>query len=122
MPPRRSPERNVGVIYVTHRLNEVFRISNRVTVLRDGVNVGTPTAETDMKTLVAAIGPKHATAETKAILEEKAPHERQPLTSSGEASSAPAGVVNDRLRGVDLSLMDREIHGLAGLIAAAHRF
>ena len=32
---------NVGVIYVTHRLNEVFRISNRVTVLRDGANVGT---------------------------------------------------------------------------------
>ena len=50
----------VGVIYVTHRLNEVFRISHRVTVLRDGANVGTfNTAETDMKTLVAAIvGPE----------------------------------------------------------------
>ena len=112
---------NVGVIYVTHRLNEVFRISNRVTVLRDGVNVGTfNTAETDMKTLVAAIvGPKHATAETKAILEEKAPHEHQPLTSPGERELlALTGVVNDRLRGVDLSLMDGEIHGLAGLIGS----
>ena len=28
--------RGVGVIYVTHRLNEVFRISQRVTVFRDG--------------------------------------------------------------------------------------
>ena len=58
---------NVGVIYATYRLNEVFRISDRVTVLRDGANVGTfDTAETDMKTLVAAIvGPKHATAEAK---------------------------------------------------------
>ena len=112
---------NVGVIYVTHRLNEVFRISNRVTVLRDGVNVGTfNTAETDMKPLVAAIvGPKHATAETKAILEEKAPHEHQPLTSPGERELlALTGVVNDRLRGVDLSLMDGEIHGLAGLIGS----
>jgi ribose transport system ATP-binding protein len=55
----------VGVMYVTHRLNEVFRISHSVTVLRDGVNVGTfNTAETDMKTLVAAIvGPKLAVAE-----------------------------------------------------------
>ncbi len=61
---------NVGVIYVTHRLNEVFRISHRVTVLRDGGNVGTfNTAETDMKTLVAAIvGPKHPSAEAKATL------------------------------------------------------
>jgi ribose transport system ATP-binding protein len=112
---------NVGVIYVTHRLNEVFRISNRVTVLRDGVNVGTfNTAETDMKTLVAAIvGPKHAIAEAKAILEERAPHERQPPASSDERELlALAGVVNDRLRGADLSLMDGEIHGLAGLIGS----
>src|SRR6266404_4222992 len=49
-------DRGVGVIYVTHRLNEVFRISQRVTVLRDGLNVGTfITAETDMKKLVSAI-------------------------------------------------------------------
>src|SRR5271156_6334495 len=68
---------NVGVIYVTHRLNEVFRISHRVTVLRDGANVGSfNTAETDMRTLVAAIiGPKQATAEAKAILEDEAPRE-----------------------------------------------
>ena len=54
--------RGVGVIYVTHRLNEVFRISQRVTVFRDGLNVGTfATAETNMKNLVAAIvGPGHA--------------------------------------------------------------
>jgi len=32
-------DRGVGVIYVTHRLNEVFRISQRVTVFRDGSNV-----------------------------------------------------------------------------------
>jgi ribose transport system ATP-binding protein len=112
---------NVGVIYVTHRLNEVFRISDRVTVLRDGVNVGTfNTPESDMKTLVAAIvGPKHATAEAKAILKEKAPHEDQPAAPSDERELlALTGVVNDRLRGVDLSLMDGEIHGLAGLIGS----
>ena len=65
----------VGVVYVTHRLNEVFRISNRVTVLRDGANVGTfNTAETDMKTLVAAIvGPKLATAEARAAAEPRPP-------------------------------------------------
>jgi ribose transport system ATP-binding protein len=112
---------NVGVIYVTHRLNEVFRISDRVTILRDGVNVGTfNTAETDMKTLVAAIvGPKHATAEAKAILEDEALHKGQPLAPSDERELLGlTGVVNDRLRGVDLSLMNGEIHGLAGLIGS----
>src|SRR5918998_4992376 len=33
--------RNVGMIYISHKLDEVFRISDRVTVLRDGRTVGT---------------------------------------------------------------------------------
>jgi ABC-type sugar transport system ATPase subunit len=34
-------ERGVGIVYITHRLDEVFRIADRVTVLRDGQHVGT---------------------------------------------------------------------------------
>src|SRR6267142_5894596 len=33
--------RGVGMIYISHKLHEVFRISDRVTVLRDGKTVGT---------------------------------------------------------------------------------
>src|SRR5438128_2522819 len=33
--------RDVGMIYISHKLNEVFRISDRITVLRDGKTVGT---------------------------------------------------------------------------------
>jgi ribose transport system ATP-binding protein len=111
---------NVGVIYVTHRLNEVFRISHRVTVLRDGVNVDTfTTAETDMRTLVAAIvGPKHAVAEAKPALEVERPREPQPIALERRELVALEGVFNDRLRGVDLSLSEGEIHGLAGLIGS----
>jgi ribose transport system ATP-binding protein len=38
---RRVSARGVGVIYVSHRLDEVFEIATRVTVLRDGHRVGT---------------------------------------------------------------------------------
>src|ERR1043165_7444497 len=31
----------VGIIYISHRLEEVFQIADRVTVLRDGESVGT---------------------------------------------------------------------------------
>jgi ribose transport system ATP-binding protein len=112
---------NVGVIYVTHRLNEVFRISDRVTVLRDGANVGTfNTAETDMRTLVAAIvGPKRPSAEAKATLRDETPHQGRAARCPGEHEVlALSGIANDRLRGVELSLMDGEIHGLAGLIGS----
>lgn len=33
--------RNVGMIYISHKLEEVFRLSDRITVLRDGRTVGT---------------------------------------------------------------------------------
>ena len=38
---RRLVDRGYGLIYVSHRLDEIFRIADRVTVLRDGRNVGT---------------------------------------------------------------------------------
>jgi rhamnose transport system ATP-binding protein len=34
-------ERGVGIVYISHRLNEVFELANRVTVLRDGEYIGT---------------------------------------------------------------------------------
>ncbi len=38
--------RGVGMIYISHKLDEVFRLSDRITVLRDGKTVGTqPTRE-----------------------------------------------------------------------------
>jgi ribose transport system ATP-binding protein len=119
---RTVTERGVGVIYVTHRLNEVFRISQRVTVFRDGINAGTfQTAETDMRQLVAAIvGPGHALLKAA---------EMQAASGAGDAHGEPSprdtgpmlvmsAVSNDRLDSVDLELHAGEVHGLAGLIGS----
>ena len=42
---RRLKERHVGMIYVSHRLDEVFAIADRVAVLRDGRLVGVKTTQ-----------------------------------------------------------------------------
>ena len=45
--------RGIGIIYISHRLKEVFQISDRITVLRDGKTVGTaPAGELDEQHLI----------------------------------------------------------------------
>ena len=41
---RKLKERGVGMIYISHKLDEVFKMSDRITVLRDGKTVGTKAA------------------------------------------------------------------------------
>jgi ribose transport system ATP-binding protein len=53
---RRLRERGVGMIYVSHRLDEVFRIADRVAVMRDGLKVGEMAVrDTDPASLVSLI-------------------------------------------------------------------
>jgi ribose transport system ATP-binding protein len=125
---RTVTDRGVGVIYVTHRLNEVFRISQRVTVFRDGLNVGNySTAQTDMKQLVTAIvGPGHAALHAR---ERTAVGPASDTLARGQDAAtlsatpvAPiltmSNVSNDRLRDVSLAVLKGEVHGLAGLIGS----
>ncbi|MGH2105089.1 sugar ABC transporter ATP-binding protein [Aerococcus urinaeequi] len=45
--------REVAIIYISHRMEEIFKISNRITVMRDGVSVGTlKTEETNNDEIV----------------------------------------------------------------------
>jgi ribose transport system ATP-binding protein len=120
---RTVTSRGVGVIYVTHRLNEVFRVSQRVTVFRDGSNVGTfATAQTDMKQLVAAIiGPNQVAAQARRLEEMETSGAQSGAgrsTETGKPVLSLAQVSNDRLRQVDLEVRAGEIHGLAGLIGS----
>jgi ribose transport system ATP-binding protein len=115
---RTVTDRGVGVIYVTHRLNEVFRISQRVTVFRDGANAGSyTTAQTNMKELVAAIvGPGHAAMHAREVAA------GTPRALAYEIDNKPvltmSGISNDRLHDVSLTVRQGEIHGLAGLIGS----
>ena len=48
--------RGVGMIYISHKLDEVFRLSDRITVLRDGKTVGThATSELTTDKVIAAM-------------------------------------------------------------------
>ncbi len=56
---RKLRERGVGIIYISHRLEEIFRIADRVTVMRDGEIRGTfPIGEVDRNRIVELMAGK----------------------------------------------------------------
>ena len=51
---RELKARGVGIVYISHKIDELKQISDRVTVLRDGEYVGTvPTATTSIETIIS---------------------------------------------------------------------
>ena len=101
----------VGMIYVSHRLDEVMAISDRAAVMRDGRLVAVrPTAQTDESELVSLIvGQALAGRGQKAAMAE-GPGGGTLLSLHG-AAAANAGPV-------DLSLYRGEVLGLVGLRGA----
>ncbi len=106
---RKLKSRGVGIVYISHRLDELFEIADRVTVLRDGAYVGSRAmAETSAAELVQmmvgrrieTLFPKTAVAIGAPVLEAR-DLVRRPMT-----------------RNVSLTVRAGEIVGLAGLVGS----
>ena len=51
---KRLKEKNIGIIYISHRLEEIFAVCDIVTVLKDGLEVKTlPVKETDKESIIS---------------------------------------------------------------------
>lgn len=103
-------EQGLGVIYISHRLDEVFQIADRVTVLRDGerVHSGEVSATQIDELVLAMVGRRLAEEEPPLEVPEDAPVvlEAETLTDGR--------VVQD----ISLQVRAGEVVGLAGLIGS----
>jgi ribose transport system ATP-binding protein len=101
--------KGVGMIYVSHRLDEIFRIADRVAVLRDGQMVGMrPIAHTTPDELVSLIvGRKTREIARPAVLE-------------GPAILTVEGLATPAVGPVSFAIRRGELLGLAGLRGAGH--
>ena len=106
---RRLRAEGLGIVLVTHRLDEVFVISDRVSVLKDGRSMGTlRTADSSRDEIVErmvgrhldAVYQRHAATPGEVVLETR---DLQPAGGSGPVS---------------ITLRRGEIVGLAGLVGA----
>ena len=99
----------VGIIYITHKMDEVKRIADRVTVMRDGQHIATlPAAETPISTIIQMM-----------VGRELADQHRATGTASSEEVLRVTGLNRGAaVRDVSFTLHRGEILGFAGLMGA----
>jgi ribose transport system ATP-binding protein len=103
---------HVTIIYISHRLDEVFRVADRATVLRDGAVVGTVrTADTEMGQIITMM--------TGRTLEDLVARPSVSLMEHGRELLAVEAVGDgERVRDVSFTLHEGEVLGIAGLVGA----
>ncbi len=102
-------EKGVGMIYVSHRLDEIFQIADRVAVLRDGKMVGMrDIAETSAEDLVGLIVGR----KTREI--------NRPEAEAGQEVLSIRGLRTKNVSDVSFAVQRGELVGLVGLRGAGH--
>jgi ribose transport system ATP-binding protein len=102
-------EQGIAIIYISHRMEEIKRLADRVTVFRDGCYIATSTiSETTIDEIIhLMVGRK---------LQESSPNE---VTESNQELLRIADLsTSTKLSGIQLSLNKGEILGISGLVGA----
>ncbi len=106
---RQLRDKGVGMIYVSHRLDEVFKIADRVAVLRDGMLAGMRAVdETTAEELVSLIVGRKARDITR------------PSVTAGKPLLKLSNFVTGHVGPVDMQVSQGEVVGLVGLRGAGH--
>lgn len=111
---RAVARRGAGVIFISHRLDEVFELADRIVVLRDGeVVADTDVADTDRQQLVSLI------AGTRTRGDGTEPRHAD-LTDVADAVPrlTVRGLRGGGVEGVDFDVLPGEVVGLSGLLGS----
>jgi ribose transport system ATP-binding protein len=102
--------RGVGVVYISHKMDELKQIAGRITIMRDGQYVGTVPAEsTPMETIISMMVGRQLDTSP-----------RHPVQrANGEVALEVKGLTRGAvIRDVGFTLHKGEVLGLAGLMGA----
>ena len=106
---RQLRDEGVGIVYISHKMDEIQRIADRITVMRDGIYVDTVPAATPMSQVIAMMVGRNLEQAEKQI----------PDTSANEVLLDVRGLNRGRaIRNVSFSVRRGEIVGFAGLMGA----
>lgn len=104
-------EQGLSIIFISHKLNEVISISDRITVLRDGKCIGTvKTSETDQHALARMMVGR----DTIGIKRDKTPCAGKPLLKLDKLIASGHNGLN-ALKEISFEVCEGEILGIAGV-------
>jgi ribose transport system ATP-binding protein len=105
---KKIKERGIGIIYISHHLDEVFKVADRVTVLRDGLHVKSCNMEeTDETQLVRSMVGRDAAAFYK-----------RDFYPVGETVLKVEGLTGNGVWNISFELKRGEILGFAGMVGS----
>ena len=112
----RLRERRVGMIYISHKLAEVFRLADRITVLRDGAAVSTDATDTlDPQRVIARMVGRGVSDLFPATHRQPGPVVFEARNVTVEDPNVPGKLFVDH---VSFSVRRGEVLGIAGLVGA----
>lgn len=104
--------RGVSIVYISHRMDEIYRICDRITILRDGKKIAV--------SLLSEISPQEIIAHITGRKDvEMLTHEGKSVLRSSTPIFEASGIkVGSRVNNVSFKLYPGEILGLAGLMGS----
>lgn len=114
---RKLAQSGITVIYVSHRMGEIFAVCDRVSVLRDGKYVATSRVkDIDEPTLVEQMIGRRLSTPTGKLPSLAA--ENGHVAAPGGAKLRVSGLSSEKLSGISLEVKEREIVGIGGLVGS----
>ncbi len=108
-------QHGVTCVYISHKLDEVFRISDRITVIRDGQSIGTFVAKDTNKDEIIT----HMVGRTiDDFFPRRKSEVRKPLLEVKNLSVREKAKKKDLIRSVSFEVKGGEVLGIGGLMGA----
>jgi ABC-type sugar transport system ATPase subunit len=105
---RKLTARGVAIVYVSHKMQEIFEIADQITVMRDGCIVATSRADhTNVQTII-----------NQMVGRELSDRPRRQSRRTDRTVLRVKDLSSDKLHGVSFELAAGEVLGIAGLVGA----